>query len=209
MAAIAIPLLELAAEGIAAAWTSFVASGAATATAGGVATAGVIIGIDQATKDKTEAQTKAQTDAATRTRTRNCKCPPDSGAMAPVNHSMSDLSARYQQYVTGFPRGMEWKYCAKDFDGFQSPQCLLQEAKAKYDQFFDEETGEPKWFFTWSEKKGFPKMRNQAKEQSDIVMENPPAKLKWYFMQPISWRYATREFARRGFLLTTELKPMI
>ncbi|WP_147310550.1 Tox-REase-5 domain-containing protein [Cupriavidus taiwanensis] len=29
-------------------------------------------------------------------------------------------------------------FAGLDFDGFRSPQCLLQEAKAKYDQFFDE-----------------------------------------------------------------------
>ncbi|SPB15396.1 hypothetical protein NOV72_02622 [Caballeronia novacaledonica] len=206
MAALAIPVLEAAAEGIAALWAALTSSSAVSAVAGGAATGAILSLPGDTAKDKDKAQTDTQVKV--RTRERECKCPPDRGQMAPVNHAMSDLSAQYQQFVTGFPKGQEWIFSEKDFDGFQSGQCLLQEAKARYDQFFDEVTGQPKFFFAINEKKGFPKMKRQAKAQSDIVTANQPSKLQWYFMQPMSWRYATKEFGRAGFRLTTELKPL-
>ncbi|MXN79295.1 hypothetical protein GR157_31795 [Burkholderia sp. 4701] len=153
-----------------------------------------------------------------RERERPCKCPPEKGKMEPVKHSMSELSAKYQNYITQFPPGMEWIFAETEFDGFSKDQCILQEAKAKYDQFFNPKTGKPKFFFLIgkSEKasgtpekiSGWKKMLDQATRQSNIARGNAPAKMKWYFMQPLLFGYATSEFAKRGLSISTEHRPM-
>lgn len=153
-----------------------------------------------------------------RSRERPCKCPPEKGNMEPVNHSMSDLSAEYQHYVTNFPIGIEWLFAETDFDGFLKARCLLQETKARYDQFFNPKNGKPKFFFligksekTPSNPKkvpGWKKMLEQATRQSDIVRENPPSEMRWYFMQPLLYGFATNEFGKRGLAIETEYKPM-
>ncbi|SAK92038.1 hypothetical protein AWB80_06633 [Caballeronia pedi] len=137
--------------------------------------------------------------------------------MGPVNHSMPQLSAQYQQYVTGFPRGMEWIYMNKDFDGFQSSQCLLQEAKANY-EFFFENNGKPNFMFLRGKgpknhgkvknRPAYERTRDQARGQSDIVRSSPPAKLNWYFMQLKFYTWATAEFAENGYAITMQFKPM-
>jgi len=213
MGALAIPLLEGAGEAITAAWSAFVSSGA-TATAGGAATAAVLaLPGDKATdKDKAKAQ------ANTRTREQRCKCPPEKGIMGPVNHYMSDLSAEYQRYVTNFAIGEEWIFLETDFDGFSKAQCLLQETKARYDQFFNPKTGKPKFFFLIGKSEntpgvpnkmpGWKGILNQATRQSNIVLENQPARMRWYFMQPLLYGYAISEFAKRALAVSTEYKPM-
>lgn len=40
--------------------------------------------------------------------------------------------------VTGFPSGLEWLFEGKNFDDFKPSMCLLKEAEADYDQFFNE-----------------------------------------------------------------------
>ncbi|WP_198387615.1 restriction endonuclease fold toxin 5 domain-containing protein [Burkholderia ubonensis] len=153
----------------------------------------------------------------TRERDRPCKCPPEKGAMTPVNHSMSELSAEYQQYITKFPRGMEWLFVGTDFDGFDKGQCLLQETKANYDFFFDK-NGKPKFFFfhgkgpnNEGKATSIPAKESimaQAKNQSIIVRDNSPAKLRWYFMQEKFFLWATKEFSSKGLPIATEYKDM-
>ncbi|WP_080414257.1 restriction endonuclease fold toxin 5 domain-containing protein [Burkholderia ubonensis] len=153
-----------------------------------------------------------------RERDRPCKCPPEKGRPELVNHSMSELSAAYQQYITKFPRGEEWLFKYTEFDGFIKERCLLQEAKAKYDQFFNPKTGKPKFFFLIgkSEKtvgapqkiSGWKKMLDQATRQSNIVRGNAPAQMRWHFMQPLLFGYATSEFSKRGLAISTEHRPM-
>ncbi|MDR5738073.1 Tox-REase-5 domain-containing protein [Caballeronia sp. LZ016] len=98
----------------------------------------------------------------------------------------------------------EWSFAGADFDGFRSSLCQLEEAKARYDQFFDK-MGEPKRFFRLF---GVTKMLGQGANQNAIVVANAPAKLRWYFMQPVSHRYFTRAFRTSAPLIVTELKPM-
>ncbi|NRO99481.1 hypothetical protein GWC77_26755 [Paraburkholderia sp. NMBU_R16] len=104
---------------------------------------------------------------------------------------MSKISREYQARVTGFEPYIEWTFANMEFDGFRSPDCRLQEAKARYDQFFDRKTWLPKRFF---EIFGVPRMMRQARNQSAVVRNNPPAKLTWYFMQPISHEYFSGQF---------------
>ncbi|WP_250534832.1 Tox-REase-5 domain-containing protein [Caballeronia sp. AZ10_KS36] len=214
MSALAVPLLRLAAQAVYAGLRSL-ASSAATSAAGGIATGAILSLPGDTSQDKEKAQTDTQ--VKTRARTRDCKCPPEKGLMAPVNHSMSELSAQYQQYVTGFPRGMEWKFCDIDFDGFQSTQCLLQEAKANYDFFFDKK-GNPNFFFFHAKSKNNPdkvtdtsayeSTMKQVNAQHRVVVKNEPARLCWYFMQKKFYAWATTTFAAEGLVATTEFKPM-
>ena len=122
-----------------------------------------------------------------------CQCPPDKGALTAVAHKMTQAARDYQAHITGFPVGMEWVFEGKDFDGFQSRLCLLQEAKGDYDQFFDED-GEFNYPF---QKKIFDRMELvQAKAQSTIVRRNPPASLTWYFQTPVAFDYMQPRLAR-------------
>ncbi|MDR5738075.1 Tox-REase-5 domain-containing protein [Caballeronia sp. LZ016] len=202
MAALAVPLLEGVGELIATAWAAFASSGAATAVVGGVATGAVLSLPGDTAKDEDKAKT--ETGAATRTQSRNCKCPPDKGMMGPPPHKIAGLSAAYQQYVTGFPMGQEWYFAPIWFDGFRSQLCQLEEAKARYDQFFLDD-GQPKY---WWVDTGGADMIDEAQRQNVVVMANPGTKLRWFFMQPRSCAWATRQFASRAFLITTEVKPM-
>ena len=207
MGALVIPLLEVAAEAIAVGWSAFVSSGTATAVAGGAATAAILSIPSDKAEDKED--NKADTQVLLRTRKRECKCPPEKGHMGQVNHSMSELSAEYQAYITKFPRGMEWIFDGINFDGFVKAECLLQEAKAHYDFFFDQETGKPKKFFLNQKASNSEGLKNksawenilaQAKRQNATIVKHPPSKLKWYFMQMAFYEYATEEFAEKNFL---------
>ncbi|MBC8726547.1 hypothetical protein F6X37_35085 [Paraburkholderia sp. 31.1] len=153
-----------------------------------------------------------------RERERPCKCPAEKGTKAPVPYEMSELSARYQYYVTGFAPGWEWNFSNKDFDGFEKAKCLLQEAKANYDFFFDNR-GKPKFFFFHGKgpkntgeaksKPAYDSIVHQAKEQSNVVIANPPTSLRWYFMQKNFFQWATVEFGSKGLPITTEHKEML
>ncbi|XOC96328.1 Tox-REase-5 domain-containing protein [Burkholderia sp. 22PA0106] len=106
---------------------------------------------------------------------------------------MSANSREYQGRMTGFPYNvgegwsMEWVWM-RDFDGFRADSCTLIEAKGKYDQFLDK-NNEP---YT----KAFDDMEEQAQGQSEVVNDNPPAKLKWYFQTERSWTYMRTTLAR-------------
>ncbi|MCC8402936.1 restriction endonuclease fold toxin 5 domain-containing protein [Paraburkholderia sp. MMS20-SJTN17] len=128
-----------------------------------------------------------------RERERPCKCPPEKGAKVQKNHSMNPEPRRYQAHITGFEYrietdekgretrtgwNMEWFWEGIYFDGFQDKQCLLQEAKANYDQFLDKK-GKPLPFF-----EGFDDMVEAIEEQGTVVRLNPPTRLMWYFQTP-------------------------
>ena len=95
---------------------------------------------------------------------------------------MSDISREYQGRITGRPYSVaegwsqEWNWHV-DFDGFKEEACLLQEAKANYDQFLDDD-GEPKFWFSFND------TIKQINAQGRTVRANPPAQLMWYFMTP-------------------------
>lgn len=174
----------------------------------GLTTAGAA-GVDMARKRKEEADDArtapiARTQAQTRAKEKCKGCPPDEGALVTRNWNMSDASRAYQARVTGFAPYTEWNFGGVDFDGFRSSECLLQEAKARYDQFFDPETGEPKFFFGLA---GAPKIINQGRFQSNVVAASAPARLNWYFMQPLSYRYFARHFATQARTIRTLLQP--
>ena len=104
---------------------------------------------------------------------------------------MSEESRIYQARISGLAPYIEWSFGGADFDGFKSSQCLLLEAKARYDQFFDPEDGQPKWFF---EQFGMDRIFDQAERHHLIVQANPPTTCSWHFMQPLSYAYFAPRF---------------
>ncbi|MQA40677.1 Tox-REase-5 domain-containing protein [Rugamonas aquatica] len=147
--------------------------------------------------DKAKAAPIARADPVTKAREKCKDCPPDRGALMPVNHSMSDNSREYQARITGFPPGMEWKFAGKDFDGFKSALCLLQEAKAACDQFFGK-NGKFRYPFQESI---FLKMGEQAETQALIVRSNAPATLTYYFQTPLAYSYMKTQLLVLGITL--------
>lgn len=108
---------------------------------------------------------------------------------------MSPAARDYQARITGFLIGMEWGFEGKDFDGFQSRLCLLQEAKADHDQFF-KENGKLKYDF---QEKIFENMAfKQAAAQSNIVKDNPPSSLSWYFQTPLAYKHMRPQLTDLG-----------
>lgn len=154
---------------------------AGAALLGGTAAAGTASLSSDTSKDGSKAAPIARTLPRT---DESCKkCPPEqTGRSVRRNHSMSDVSREYQGRITGRPYSVaegwseEWDWHV-DFDGFKAEACLLQEAKANYDQFLDDD-GEPKFWFSFND------TIKQINQQGRTVRANPPAKLMWYFMTP-------------------------
>jgi len=93
------------------------------------------------------------------------------------------------------------------FDGFVQKECVLKESKASYDQFFDSNGGVK--FFMTLKNFGEGLFIKQAKSQCTCAIKGmPPGRLEWYFMQPISAKYARIEFASEGLNINVICKPM-
>ncbi|MBD1225956.1 hypothetical protein IQ211_00795 [Xenorhabdus griffiniae] len=96
-----------------------------------------------------------------------------------------------------------WLCQSVNFDGWKPGKCLFLEAKAKYDQFFED--GEPKWFYEHFRKKptdmtGLESMISQASRQNEVCTSlNSIPKSHWHFLQPISYIYFTGAFSSFGF----------
>lgn len=197
MGALAVPVLEGAGLALARA----LGYGAAAA-AGGAA-------VNEAAKRKAEAAEKAKAapiaQAGTKATTADAckKCPPDCGTLVERNWNMSEDARAYQARISGFAPYTEWNFKAADFDGFKSQMCLLLEAKAKYDQFFNFD-GTPKLFFKYT---GALTMMTQARAQTTVVLSSPPSQLQWHFMQPISFKYFADQFGESFLPIQCVLTP--
>nr|WP_297354504.1 restriction endonuclease fold toxin 5 domain-containing protein [uncultured Caldimonas sp.] len=185
MAAAAPPLLEAAAHALAR-----LIAAAAGALGGAAANEEVNKRVEEAEKSKDKPIAKAETKTATATACQ--KCPPDCGFVVGRNWNMSEDARLYQARISGFPPYSEWQYAGVDFDGFRSAACLLLEAKARYDQFFYPESGDPKVFFQLF---GVQRILMQANRQSEVVWASPPATLHWHFQQPLSFTFFSEAFA--------------
>lgn len=160
-----------------------------------------------------QTQTQQQTDAppVTREQTRegeeNCKsdkkdcveCPPDQGVMAIANngkgHSMSDLSSRYQQWVTSFPYPHEWMWKGTWWDGFDKSRCTLLEAKANYAFMFMQLFNKPKpWFSAAVERD----LIDKAFSHATKAVPAPPVSIEWHFLQRIVYEYCSVRYRRAG-----------
>ena len=159
----------------------------------------VVGGVDLAKTRAQEAQdAKATplTKADATTRKKKCdECPPDKGVFKPRNTAgWSATSIAYQVRICGLPVGpgviTEWAFGGVDFDGFDSGQCLLKEAKAKYDQFFDLYGGVEEWWLN-----GEDKLIAEFMRQAAVAEPRPPTRLRWHFMEPVSYRHFSKIFA--------------
>lgn len=183
MASLAVPLIEGVVVRVLAALGVGVVAGAAGEAAK-----------EQARKrqdeaDKAKSTPISRTDATTKERKKCKDCPPDKGQKIIRNHKWGPEVVAYQVRICGLPFGdgwiTEWNFSGIDFDGFDSGQCLLKEAKSTYDQFFN----------MWKEfdypfqGKIFEKMTDDAVKQNNVAIPKPPVQLHWYFMQPVSFRY--------------------
>lgn len=187
MAGAAVPLIEAAAVRALAA----LGFGAAAGATGDAAREAIRKRKEAA--DKAKGSPVAQTDAhiATKAKEKCPECPPDKGAPFIRKFAVRLPWVNYQARICGMPSGpnfiTEWMFNAVQFDGFTSGACLLKEAKAGYDQFFDE-WGRPR---TW-----------WAYNVNDIIAEivrqdlaatpKPPVRLEWHWQQPTSYRYFSR-----------------
>ncbi|MBB5018303.1 hypothetical protein HNQ59_001591 [Chitinivorax tropicus] len=181
MAALALPFIELVATRVLIA-LGVIATGAAASDA-----------IEQARKRQEEAEQAksspiAKTDAKTKEQERCKECPPNQGKPFQRNFPERKPWVDYQVRIGGMSNGatfiIEWDIGGVRFDGFVSAECLLKEAKAAYDQFFDE-YGRPKrwWVHNINE------MMREISSQSIAASPRPPVRLEWFWQQPISHRY--------------------
>ncbi|VFR58099.1 2C-methyl-D-erythritol 2,4-cyclodiphosphate synthase [plant metagenome] len=91
----------------------------------------------------------------------------------------------YQARITGFPFDTmgcrwsdEWLWMGVHFDGFVATECLLQEAKGRYDQFVDSNGKVHGWFA------GYEELEVEASRQAGVIHQSLPARLRWYFQTP-------------------------
>lgn len=134
-----------------------------------------------------------------------CACPPEHGVFfVRQTAGWSADSISYQARICGHPvvpGGItEWAF-GPTFDGFDRPQCLLKEAKARYDQFFDAFGQKHLWW------EGHEPMYFQARTQDAAVRSAPPARLHWYFMESKSAAFFSEMFTSRGLSIVTLWQP--
>lgn len=196
MAALAAPLIE-------AVVTRALVFLGVTAAAG---VAGEAVRERQKTAEQSRSTSVARVDAQDKNKTKCKECPPDEGV--PSNRSTvgwSDTSIAYQARISGLPVGSgfitEWLFAGVMFDGFDTGQCTLKEAKAKYDQFFDAYGDPQEWW------KGDEPLLGEASRQSAVAKPIPPVQLRWYFMQPMSYRFFSKAFAAMRLPIETLFHP--
>lgn len=148
----------------------------------------------------------SRTESTTTARTKCKECPPDKGT--PFNRSTagwSQDSIDYQARIGGLPVGAgfitEWQFNGITFDGFDSSQCLLKEAKARYDQFFNE-FGRRRPFW-----QGHIPIFEQAVKQAEMAIPQPPVRLRWHFMEAKSYRFFSLMFQEAFLPIETVFLP--
>jgi hypothetical protein len=144
--------------------------------------------------DKAKSAPISKTDVPARTRKKCEECPPDRGT--PFERSTAGWSAAsiaYQIRIGQMPPAQkngcitEWKFAGVDFDGFDSSQCLLKEAKARYDQFFDLFGVPEKW---WGS--GVDTIMKEMSNQSIKAIPRPSVRLEWFWQEPVSYHYFSK-----------------
>ncbi len=110
-----------------------------------------------------------------------------SGRWKTVNESMSDFSRAYQKQITG-KEGMAWVQNGVKFDGMKDG--VLLDAKGKYAQFIDKNTGE---FYEWFS--GKDSLIAEARRQIDA---SEGAKIQWYFAEEESLNVVQDLFMDKG-----------
>lgn len=166
-------------------------------------------GIEEARRRAQEAEATrstpiARSEPVAHTRAQ-CACPPEHGAFfIRSTAGWSATTIAYQARICGHPvvpGGItEWVF-GPTFDGFDRSQCLLKEAKARYDQFFDAFGQKKEWW------EGDEDILFQAGAQYMAVQNAPPARLNWYFMESKSAAYFSPLFSKNGLAINTIWQP--
>lgn len=180
-------------------------------TALGLGVAGVAANdeVKRRTEEAEKARSTPIAQAGTQATTKEkCKeCPPDNGAPFRRNFTVRKDWVGYQARITGMPNGptfiMEWEFAGTRFDGFVSPECLLQDAKAGYDQFFNLWGG----FDYPFQGEIFREMMEDAVVQNNKAVPKPPVRLRWYFQEPVSYRYMQRILQAAAPEIEIEYQP--
>lgn len=152
----------------------------------------------QKNADQAKSTPIARAGAQTKAKEKCKDCEPDKGMPELRNTAGWPVdSIAYQMRIALMPPAppgylTEWRFNGVAFDGFESGQCLLKEAKARYDQFFDEWGG----FRYVFQDKIFEKMTGEAVSQNIAAVPKPPAQLQWSFMEPVSYRYMSKVLSK-------------
>ena len=143
--------------------------------------------------DGSETRAESRTEADDKT----CQgCPPE-GKVAPMVRRCgrwSEVTISYQTRICGTfynpetQQIQEFKYCGVSFDGWKRMLCQFWEAKARYDQFFDEDGTRKK---SW---RGNESALSQAERHQTVASMNVPVKIIWFFLQLRSYEYFTGQF---------------
>ncbi|MGV8001993.1 restriction endonuclease fold toxin 5 domain-containing protein [Photorhabdus temperata subsp. temperata] len=152
------------------------------------------VGVMESTKDKEGEQDKAKADTQTIASSRTeCEKCPAIGKVTMVwekTTSYSEITIAYQTKIAGTIYNPElniietWLCMDTNFDGWKPAQCLFLEAKAKYDQFF--ENGKPK---PWWKSSDYSMQKQGKRQQWVCISLNSIPNSHWHFMQPISYAY--------------------
>lgn len=174
----------------------------------GVTVAGGAIA-DEAERQRREAAARERQEAAERARALPIACADTQGANRPRCRPCEadrgvfyqrNVPARlpwleYQARVTSMPNGptfiMEWVFNGVVFDGFESRECLLKEAKGAYDQFFDDAGRVHEWW-----RANVQLLVNEMARQSAAAIPRPSIRLEWFWQEPLSHRFFSQLLAR-------------
>lgn len=110
-----------------------------------------------------------------------------SGQWENVNESMSDFSRAYQKQVTGV-EGKAWVQNGVKFDGMKDG--VLLDAKGKYSQFINKNTGE---FYDW-----FSGKQSLVDEATRQINASEGAKIQWHFAEEESLNVVQDLFIDEG-----------
>ena len=134
---------------------------------------------------------------------------------APTARNLSPRAAAYQQFITGFPRGVEYLYQGVWFDGFWMPVCTLVEAKDKYDQFLKVDIDHAVlWgsdsissvsFRDWFQ--GKTDLISEGRRQENVVRPNREVKLQWHCSQIAFTIALTSLFSQEGISIVPQYTP--
>lgn len=150
---------------------------------------------DQFTDDQAKANALArEMAAACSAEPGKCEtCEANRGRPVARNWNMSARARQYQQFITGFPQGVEYNYNGVDFDGFWQSICTLVEAKDNYAFFLDVTTSDGELFsepsitgVKWKDGIGDNRGQaflTQATSQKNAAIPSPPVMLQWHCAQ--------------------------
>ncbi|OCX60829.1 hypothetical protein BFP70_17265 [Thioclava sp. SK-1] len=195
------------------------ASRAAQAAYRAAVTAGTLSPEDHTDIDNQFADDQAKADALAKEMEATCSadpakceaCEANRGHPLARNWNMSARARQYQQFITGFPRGVEYNYNGVYFDGFWQPICTLVEAKDNYafmlvvqtddgGFFSDASITSVDWRFKRAEGDPAAKIQlvGEARRQDGAARPRPPVQLQWHCAQISLVIILTKEFQSAG-----------